>query len=669
VAPEVIAGYFLLYAVNGFYQHSNVRLRYGWLNYVVGSAETHRWHHARDPRKAYCNFGNTTIVWDLLFRTWYLPKEGPVDEIGITDKSYPKGFWAQMVTPFARRGAAALPRRGAARRIADALVPLQLKLLLAMRGRRIARLAKDPRAAQHRVLTRILRENSQTSFGRQHRLDDVGGHAEFASRVPVSEFEALRPFVEAEIERGERSLTNESPLCYMRTSGSTGKPKDVPLTQSHLQALRRIQQTSVAFQYRVCPEAFSGSILAIVSSAVEGHFENGKSYGAASGVVAAGTPRIVMTKFVLPKAVLGISDSRLKYLVILRLATAQRDITYLGSANSTTPLMLMKLYAEHQSQLIEDVGRGGFFLDEKLTDDVRSAIQSRLGADPARAAELESLRARSETPRIAELWPDLRMVVTWTCGSAGVTVGALRRELSPRTCVFELGYVASEFRGTFTLGKRAGTGFPTLDTHFFEFVERAKWDMGEPEFLTLDLLRKGVDYYIIVTTPAGLYRYFINDLVRVTGFFHRTPLFKFLQKGKGVTNITGEKLYEAQVLTAVREAMSEFELNARFVMMLADEEARTYRLYVEPDGGTRPEAERLSQVVDAALARLNVEYAAKRESERLGAPSAAWLRPDTGDAYKRYCVAQGQREGQFKSAALAYRRGFGFDLDAHAERT
>ncbi|MGH9324968.1 MAG: sterol desaturase family protein, partial [Vicinamibacteria bacterium] len=39
VAPEVIAGYFVLYAVNGFFQHSNVRLRYGWLNYIVGSAE------------------------------------------------------------------------------------------------------------------------------------------------------------------------------------------------------------------------------------------------------------------------------------------------------------------------------------------------------------------------------------------------------------------------------------------------------------------------------------------------------------------------------------------------------------------------------------------------------------------------------------------------------
>jgi sterol desaturase/sphingolipid hydroxylase (fatty acid hydroxylase superfamily) len=102
--PEVIAGYFLAYSVNGFFQHSNIRLRYGVLNYIVGSAETHRWHHARDPRTAQCNFGNTTIVWDLLFRTWFLPADGRGLDIGIMDRAYPTGFLAQMAIPFRRRG-------------------------------------------------------------------------------------------------------------------------------------------------------------------------------------------------------------------------------------------------------------------------------------------------------------------------------------------------------------------------------------------------------------------------------------------------------------------------------------------------------------------------------------------------------------------------------------
>ena len=257
--------------------------------------------------------------------------------------------------------------------------------------------------------------------------------------------------------------------------------------------------------------------------------------------------------------------------------------------------------------------------------------------------------------------------MTWTCASAGIAVDAMRKELAPRTRVLELGYVSSEFRGTITLGRRAGSGWPTLDTHFFEFVERDRWDRSEPEFLTLAQIRKGVDYYVIVTTPSGLYRYSVNDLVRVTGFLRRTPLLEFVQKGKGVTNITGEKLYEAQVLAAVRAALSESGNDARFVMALADEQARRYRLYVEAGSGARPAAHALAASVDAKLRTANLEYDAKRGSERLEPLSAAWLAPGTGDEYKQFAVAQGQREGQFKTVAIAYRKDFLFDLEAHTE--
>ena len=58
-----------------------------------------------------------------------------------------------------------------------------------------------------------------------------------------------------------------------------------------------------------------------------------------------------------------------------------------------------------------------------------------------------------------------------------------------------------------------------------------------------------------------------------------------MQKGKGVTNITGEKLYESQVLAAVRHSLAQIGRTPRFVMMLADEAAQRYRLYVEADAG------------------------------------------------------------------------------------
>lgn len=547
---------------------------------------------------------------------------------------------------------------------ANVALSLRLYAVSAKQGARLARLARDPTRAQHRLLMDIVSANARTTFGRQHAFDAISTYEEFAARVPVSTFEQLRPFVAAEIERGEMALTVEPPLCYVRTSGTTDKPKDLPLTASHLKSLQRIQETAIAFQYRRCPEAFAGSMLAIVSPPREGVMANGRFFGSASGFVARSTPRVVRNKFVLPPIVLTIKDSQLKYLLILRLALARADLSYIATANPTNVLALLRLYREHHVILIDDVRRGGFFRSADLPGDVTEAVAGALVGDSHRADELDRLQATGKDSTIAELWPRICLVGTWTFGSSSVAVDALRRELPSHARIIDIGYIASEFRGTITLGRRSGTGIPTLDTHFFEFVERDSWDCGKPEFLTLERLRKGRDYYVIVTTPSGLYRYFINDLVRVVGRLHRTPLLRFVQKGKGVTSLTGEKLYESQVLSAVRAALDQYGVSAPFVMMLADESKARYTLYMESEGGAKPDSGAMAAAIDRKLAELNVEYQAKRESQRLNALAVHWLQPHAGEAYKRHCVQQGQREGQFKTVALGYRKDFHFDLDA-----
>jgi sterol desaturase/sphingolipid hydroxylase (fatty acid hydroxylase superfamily) len=102
VDARVLALYYVAYATNGFFQHCNVRLHYGPLNYIVGSAETHRWHHSRLPRESNANYGSTVIIWDVLFGTWYLPKEREVEHLGLQDAAHPKSFLRLMTAPFTR---------------------------------------------------------------------------------------------------------------------------------------------------------------------------------------------------------------------------------------------------------------------------------------------------------------------------------------------------------------------------------------------------------------------------------------------------------------------------------------------------------------------------------------------------------------------------------------
>ena len=101
VNEAVLALYFVFYGVNGFFQHSNINARYGLLNYIVSGAELHRWHHSKLAEESNRNYGNNLILWDLVFRSWFLPKDRRVTDLGLINRSYPLGFGAQMMTPFA----------------------------------------------------------------------------------------------------------------------------------------------------------------------------------------------------------------------------------------------------------------------------------------------------------------------------------------------------------------------------------------------------------------------------------------------------------------------------------------------------------------------------------------------------------------------------------------
>lgn len=521
---------------------------------------------------------------------------------------------------------------------------------------------KDPGAAQVRVLRDLLARNRNTRFGERYAFRSIHSVRDFQTRVPWHNYEALRPYIEEQERTGAPVLLAEPPVMYARTSGTTGKHKLVPITGSGIAQYRRQQRLLTALQYRIAPHAFKGKALAIVSPAVEGYLESGRPYGSMSGYVYRTMPGLVRSSAVVPPSVLEIEDYDLRYAVILRLALAERNITYLGTANPSTFLRLAGALEKNCTALIESVRTGKLSDLNGIPETARAAIRSRLSADPLRARELHELADSGELT-YAHIWPRIALVTTWTAANCQLPLGELRAQLPPEARVLELGYVASEFRGTMTVDPETGGGLPLLTDHFFEFVECTDWEQGKENFLTLDELEHGKDYYIFVTTGA-LYRYAMDDIMRVVGFENRTPLLRFQQKGKGCTSITGEKLYEAQVLEALEGIARKTGFRCPFIMLIADAAASAYELVAEPPATERPVT--FVQELDRLLGEQNIEYAAKRESGRLGALRVRWLKPGTGEAYVRHCVAKGQREGQFKYLALQYRKEVSFPFEKYA---
>jgi sterol desaturase/sphingolipid hydroxylase (fatty acid hydroxylase superfamily) len=99
---QVFALVVLFSAVHGAFQHANLQIRLGPLNWVFSMAELHRWHHSRNIREANTNYGGNLIVWDIVFGTRFLPtdREPPAD-IGLADlPAFPTTFLAQLASPF-----------------------------------------------------------------------------------------------------------------------------------------------------------------------------------------------------------------------------------------------------------------------------------------------------------------------------------------------------------------------------------------------------------------------------------------------------------------------------------------------------------------------------------------------------------------------------------------
>jgi sterol desaturase/sphingolipid hydroxylase (fatty acid hydroxylase superfamily) len=99
---EVFALVNIFSGVHGAFQHANLQLRLGPLNWIFSMAELHRWHHSRTVAEANHNYGGNLILWDIIFGTRFLPADRePSADIGIADlPSFPMGYWGQLLSPF-----------------------------------------------------------------------------------------------------------------------------------------------------------------------------------------------------------------------------------------------------------------------------------------------------------------------------------------------------------------------------------------------------------------------------------------------------------------------------------------------------------------------------------------------------------------------------------------
>jgi sterol desaturase/sphingolipid hydroxylase (fatty acid hydroxylase superfamily) len=96
--PAPVIQMFIVFStVIGVFQHANADLRYAGWNWLLGTADLHRWHHARQPGDANCNFGQNLVLWDQVFGTYRRADAGAPRAVGIEGVNAPaQGYLAAV---------------------------------------------------------------------------------------------------------------------------------------------------------------------------------------------------------------------------------------------------------------------------------------------------------------------------------------------------------------------------------------------------------------------------------------------------------------------------------------------------------------------------------------------------------------------------------------------
>ena len=515
---------------------------------------------------------------------------------------------------------------------------------------------QHPRAAQEKLLRHILEKNQNTAFGKKYGFARIKTLRSFQKRVPISTYEDLKPYIDAERRGKHGQLTTEKPVLFAMTSGTTGDSKYIPVTPESRKAKSDLMKIWLSAFYKDHPEIFSERVLSIVSPEVEELAPDGTPCGAESGHAYRNIPAPIRKLYALPYEVFEIEDYESRYYTILRIAAAQ-SLSLIVTVNPSTLLVLCERLEQHTRSLIHDLRQGGLSRRVKVSKAVREKIEAYLKPNPERADELQQLASQNHkklTPKL--IWPKLAALACWQGGGVEAYLEKLKPCFPENIPIRDLGYLASEHRGSVPLLDDASAGVLAIATNVYEFSPAEKESKSRrTRLLAVADLELGKRYRVYVTTLGGLYRYDMNDIIEVVALHKQTPVIRFVQKTKGFVSFTGEKLSEAQVLSAVEHAFSSVKGHYEFISAVGEMNGHGphYAFLTEFDKTPAPsQLKNIVKTLDESLSDQNSEYASKRKSLRLDAPVLRVVRRGEFDKYRKRKVSGGRPDGQFKIVHL-----------------
>lgn len=492
-------------------------------------------------------------------------------------------------------------------------------LLTARTVRRLR--GKDASAAhQQQMLQQLLQDSAETRFGQDNHLAAGMSCADFQAQVPLRRYEDFLPYLKR-MQAGEADvLVRGTCEFFVSTAGTTGgRGKYLPLSQGMLEHFRQAGNDALLYY-----TARGGHI-----GVLRGH-----------QVFLGGAPTFGQFN------------------------TSKAHPAYVGDLHS----MLAHCLPEWSQNPLHETGPASSEPTDwdhriaAITHRTRGKDVTLLAGSPAAlVSQARSLLTPGPQPpgpiaTLAELWPNLECIMHFGA-PLDPYLHELRRLIGPKVVLHEL-YLAAE--GLLAVqDKPNGHGLRVLSNHgiFFEFVPSLHFDAARPDTAraracTLAAVEVGVDYVPILTTPGGLTRCVLDDIVRFVST--SPPRLIHLGSLPCLLDLRGEKVTELQLDEAISHLCQrqDWDLVNFHVAPLhggaapaATTEAHEWWVELKAGSVRTPIGPAMARALDQSLRQSNPDYRSLRERGRLAEPIVRLVMPGT---FKVWLQHHGKWGGQFK---------------------
>lgn len=376
---------------------------------------------------------------------------------------------------------------------------------------RIKKWSSRPVETQEKVFRELISKAKNTRFGRDHDFGYIKNHEDFVNRVPVRDYEALKPYVNRVVEGENDVLWPGKPIYFAKTSGTTSGAKYIPITEDsmpyHVKAARNAILCYVAGTGNT--DFVDGKMIFLQGSPILEE-KNGVKLGRLSGIVAHYVPPYLQKNRMPSWETNCIDDWETKVEAIVD-ETVKENMTVISGIPSW-----VQMYFER--------------------------LQKRTGK------------------KVGDIFPGFKLFIY-----GGVNFEPYRQRfealIGRRVDSIEL-FPASEGFFAYQDSQKEPGMLLLLDGGiFYEFIRADEFFDANPERLTIGQVEIGVNYVMIISTNAGLWGYNLGDTVQ----FVSTDPYRVIVSGriKHFISAFGEHVIAKEVEQAMQMVSSEQGIKVR----------------------------------------------------------------------------------------------------------